>query len=134
MLIGTTIFVAIMLTIFVIIPSLNPEKYTVEIHTFREDYVVGDNLEFYFVIYGTGYECGDIKILVANQDGVISTGHTEKTCPEDQLIKEFHYDSSENDEYYGVFLPDLGQYTISILYEPYGIWVTNSFDVKDKNP
>jgi len=130
--IGIVCSIAIISSLFILTSSIYAfERYSVEIHKSQEKYFVGENLDFYLVIHGNGYECGNLNVKITNHNGLVSEMNTKPICEENQRIKEFYKDFSENSETFGALLPESGKYDISVQYEPAGFWVTDSFVVDD---
>lgn len=102
---------------------LNPQKqegehYNIEIVGLKEEYGVGEEYSFYFVISGHGYSCANYETKFPDENGNIIGMGAEVLCAPEKSMHEFEINSFEQQGTIGnVGIKNPGIYTVSVIFD-----------------
>ncbi|WP_246282159.1 hypothetical protein [Nitrosopumilus ureiphilus] len=107
-----------------LLPKPNPieekyrERYTVEIVGLKDEYKLGEEYSFSFVISGYGHECAGINVSYPGEDGKLQGWGQEPLCDPYLIMHDFEINSTDRHKLFGnITIKNPGTYTVTVIFE-----------------
>jgi hypothetical protein len=96
----------------------NEEHYKIEIMGLKDEYTVGEEYSFSFVISGYGHSCANYQASYPDENGNIIHVGAEVLCAPEKSMHEFKFNPLDGKEPLGnTGIKKPGTYTISVTFE-----------------
>ncbi|AFS82967.1 hypothetical protein NSED_05825 [Candidatus Nitrosopumilus sediminis] len=94
------------------------ERYNLEIVGLKDEYMLGEEYSFYFVISGYGHECAGINLSYPDEDGKLQGWAQMPLCDPNVPMHEFKTNYYDRGELFGnITIKNPGTYTITVIFE-----------------
>ena len=94
------------------------ERYAIEIIGLKDEYVLGEEYSFYFVISGYGHECAGINLSYPDEDGKLQAWGQMPLCDPNLVMHDFEINSTESQELFGnIVIKNTGTYAVTIIFD-----------------
>lgn len=94
------------------------EHYEIEIIGLKDEYAIGEEYSFYFVISGYGYACASHEATYPDENGNIMKTSVDVLCGAKQSMQEFEINYLERKGTLGnVAIKNPGTYTVTVIFE-----------------
>lgn len=94
------------------------EHYEIEILGLKEQYRIGEEYSFYFVISGYGYACASYEVAYPDENGRIAKTRVDVSCNTEQHMGKFEINYLERKGTLGnTGIQKPGTYTITVTFE-----------------
>lgn len=94
------------------------EHYEIEILGLKDEYTVGEEYSFYFVILGYGYSCANHQVSYPDENGNIMSMGAEVLCAPGQSMHELKNNSLDGKRIFGnTGIKKSGTYTVTVTFE-----------------
>ncbi len=94
------------------------EHYEIEIIGLNDEYILGEEYSFSFIISGYGHECATYEVLYPDENGSIVGMGAEPLCDPTMTLHEFEINYSDKKRTLGnVVIKNPGVYTVTITFD-----------------
>lgn len=94
------------------------EYYKIEILGLKDEYMVGEEYSFYFVVSGNGYSCANYQVIYPDENGNIMHMGAEVLCASEQSMHEFNFNPLGGKRTLGnTGIDKPGTYTVTVTFE-----------------
>ena len=94
------------------------EHYEIEIFGLKDEYMVGEEYSFYYVISGYGHSCANHQASYPDENGNIIHVGAEVLCAPEKLMHEFNFNPLEGKRTLGnTGIKKPGTYSITVTFE-----------------
>ena len=113
------------------------EHYTIEIFGLKDEYLLGEEYSFYFVISGYGSSCAGYDVRYPDENGNMLGMGTEPLCALNIPLHEFKINHFNMNDYFGnMVIKELGTYTVTVTFDKpnkyYPTTISKEFNVVEK--
>ncbi len=110
------------------------ERYAIEIIGLKDEYVLGEEYSFYFVISGYGHECAGINLSYPDKNGKLQGWGQEPLCDSNLIMHDFEINVTHRQELFGnIAIKNPGTYIVTVIFDQpnkyYPTIVTQEFRV-----
>ena len=96
----------------------NEEHYEIEILGLKDEYTIGEEYSFYFVISGYGHSCANHQVSYPDEHGNIMHVGAEVLCAPEKSMHEFKINSLDQRGNLGnTGIKKTGTYTVTVTFE-----------------
>lgn len=94
------------------------EHYEIEIIGLEDEYVLGEEYSFYFIISGYGHECTGINVSYPDENGKLQGSGQEHICDPNLVMHDFEINSTDRQELFGnIAIKNPGTYIITVTFD-----------------
>ena len=94
------------------------EHYEIEIMGLKDEYVIGEQYSFYFVISGYGDECARINVSYPDENGRLNGWGSEPLCDPNSVMYDFETKYVNQQEHFGnIVISNPGTYTVTVTFD-----------------
>lgn len=113
------------------------EYYKIEIAGLKDEYVLGEEYYFYFVISGYGFSCASYDVRYPDENGNMLGMGAEPLCDSNISMHEFKINNfNMNDSFGNIVIKEPGTYTVTITFDKpnkyYPTTISKEFRVVEK--
>ena len=94
------------------------EHYEIEIVGLKDEYVLGEEYSFYFIISGYGHECAGINLSYPDENGKLHGWGQMPLCDPNLIKHDFEINSTDRQELFGdITIKNPGTYTVTVIFD-----------------